>query len=394
MNQNSLSLYQFLPIEIVRAKNFYLFDSNGKKYLNFSGSSALVSPDHSNKVIIDALKDEAEELWDCPELFLFKTQQKYGKKLLKLSFADSAFFYNSDIEAFEMAVQMILQYQLDKNNPNLQTKKNKIITFSGSYCANDPSRNNFITLIPNDIQQLNGAINDEIAGILLEPIQIEDGIHGFDHDFIRHIRKVCTENDIILCFDETVTGFGRTGSLFYYQQVGIIPDIMILSKIMADGLPISACLTNSDIANATTKSIRKHVFGGNSLAMAVASSVINEVLKPGLFDKVLGSGKYLAERIAILKEKYPKIIKSVRSYGLVIGIEVENSAQVLINKIIGYGLIVTNTQKDKVIKLLPPLHIQKTHIEEAYNILDQVFANEMNRDKGSNKDYISGKYRI
>ena len=384
-NNPVLDAYFRLPVEIIRGQGAYLYDSSDKQYLDFASGIAVTNIGHNNHHINQALINQISNLWHCSNLFTIKGQQRLAQRLVDLSFADKVFFCSSGLEAVECAIKMIRKYAFETKGE----QSYEIITLEGGFHGrsiatlsaggNEDARRGFGPLLEgfkqvkrNDIQALKAAITDKTAGIMLEPVQSEGGVYVLDKSYLQQVRQITIEKDIILCFDEVQTGYGRTGSLFAYQNLGFEPDILALAKGIGNGFPLAACLSRQRIAKFITPGTHGSTYGGNPLAMAVGNAVLDIITGEGFLDNIGQLSEYLENSLQKVALQFPDIIKQVRGKGLIYGLEVNISATKILKALIDNGLIVTKVAGDKVLRLLPPLVIEYKDIDLMQDIMIKV----------------------
>lgn len=382
--------YNRLKIPIIRGEGMYLFDQGGKKYLDFAAGIATTSLGHCHPYIVEKLKEQLDSLWHCSNLLTIPQQALLAERLVSLTFADKIFFCSSGLEATEAAIKFIRRYFYIKG----QKKRNRIITIEGGFHGrsiaaisaggNERSREGFAPLLSgfdkvpkNNIQALEEKISDETAAVFLEPIQSEGGVYSLDVEYLQQVRQVTKDQGIILCFDEVQCGYGRIGSLFHYQNIGIEPDILTCAKAMGNGFPIAACLTKDYIAEAITPGTHGSTYGGNPLAMTVGNAVLDIMLKEGFFTHVQKVSKYLRKKLLYLAEKFSKKVLEVRGEGLLIGIELKSPiADKIVDQCCSKGLMLTKILNNRVIRVTPPLIVKNEHIDIACDILyDSIASN-------------------
>ncbi|MFP3033239.1 MAG: aspartate aminotransferase family protein, partial [Wolbachia sp.] len=324
-----VNAYNRSEASIVRGEGVYLFDKDGKKYLDFAAGISTTSLGHCHPYITDKLKEQLDSLWHCSNIFTIPQQERLAQRLTELTFADKVFFCSSGLEATEAAIKFIRRYFY----LNGQEKRSHIITIEGGFHGrsiaaisaggNEKSREGFAPLLSgfdkvprNNIEALEKKINSETAAIFLEPIQSEGGVHPLDVEYLKKVREITKAQGIILCFDEVQCGYGRIGSLFYYQNIGVEPDMLTCAKAMGNGFPLAACLVKDYIAETITPGTHGSTYGGNPLAMTVGNAVLDVMLKEGFFDHVKKVSKYLKEKLLPLTEEFPKIVSEVRGEGL------------------------------------------------------------------------------
>ncbi len=362
-----------LPVCFTDGEGIKLYSTDGKAYYDFMAGIAVNCLGYGNKKLEDAICNQVRKLLHTSSLYYIKSQAELAKALCENSFADKAFFANSGAEANEGAIKLARKYFYKKNEEKYEviTLKNSfhgrtLTTVSATgqekyqkpYCPLTPK---FIHVEKNDIEALKNAITKKTGAIMLELIQGESGVVPLKKEYVKEVRKICDENDIVLIIDEIQTGMGRTGKLFCYENYEIEPDIMTLAKALAGGVPIGAVLAKDKFC-AFEPGDHGTTFGGNHLATSTALCVMDELISGGVLENAKNIGEYLIESLNKLKEKTDKI-KEVRGMGLMVGIELfepENKkyASMLFEKGFLVGTIGTN-----VFRLVPPLVITKEDVD-------------------------------
>ncbi|WP_333023196.1 aspartate aminotransferase family protein [Wolbachia endosymbiont of Pentidionis agamae] len=377
-----INAYNRLEIPIVKGKGVFLFDQVGKKYLDFTAGISTVSLGHCHPYIIEKLNEQLDLVWHCSNLFTIPTQELLAERLCSLTFADKVFFCSSGLEATEAVIKFIRRYFYSKGEKN----RHQIITIKGGFHGrsiaaisaggNEKARTGFAPLLPgfcsvprNCIQALENKINKNVAAVFLEPIQSEGGVYQLDIDYLRRVREITREKEIILCFDEVQCGYGRIGTLFYYQKIGVEPDMLTAAKAMGNGFPLAACLVKNYIADTILPGTHGSTYGGNPLAMAAGNAVLDLMLEENLFKHVIEISSYFKKKLLLLIKEFPQIIVDVRGEGLLLGIEVSISAKSIVQKCLDKGLILSAVLDDRVIRITPPLIISEDHIDAAFSIL-------------------------
>ncbi len=397
MKQHLLNVYNRSLIRIIRGKGVYLYDEKGKEYLDFMSGIATVSLGHCHPYIVKAIKKQSKELWHCSNLFTIPEQERLASRLSKLTNIDKIFFCSSGLEATETAIKLIRRYQYTHNN----TKANKIITLKDGFHGrsisaisaggNDYAREGYAPLLPgftrvvrNDLAELESAIDDTTAGIFLELIQSEGGIYQLDINYLHAAQKISNENNLIFAIDEVQTGYGRIGSLFYHQKIGLKPDIVTCGKAIGNGFPLAACLIKEKVAEIMKPGMHGSTYGGNPLAMAVGNAVLDVQTQPQFLDEVNSTAENLRQLLSSLKKQFPNIIKETRGKGLLMGIEFNNNMQVqnLIKLCLDKGLIIGKTSHKNTIRLTPPLIITKECINHFGHVLESILKQEINYSYG------------
>lgn len=366
-----------------------LYDTEGRQYLDFVSGIAVNNLGHSHPEVVRAIKDQAENIIHTSNLYYIEPQAKLAKELSRLSFGGKAFFCNSGAEANEAAIKLARKFGKTRGG------KYEIITMMGSFhgrtlatltaTGQTKYHSGFDPLVPgfryalfNDIEAVFDTITPSTCAIILELIQGEGGINVAEENFIKEIRKLCDEQEILLIFDEVQTGIGRTGKMFCYQHYGVPPDVLILAKALGSGVPIGAMLAKEEIASLLGPGSHASTFGGNFLACRAALTTLRVIEKEGLLENAALMGNYLMEKLKELKSKY-SFICDVRGKGLMIGMELNIEGAPLVNRCLEKGLLI-NCVTGKTLRFLPPLIITKEEIDRALNILEEAFENKLNTE--------------
>ena len=370
-------------LTFARGKGCYLYTETKKKYLDFASGIAVNSLGHCHPQLVNTLNNQSRKLWHTSNLYKHKNQELFAKELCNKTFADRVFFTNSGAEAIECGLKVIKSYWNLKN----KTKKN-IITFKGAFHGRTfaalsaqknrkysqgftPLLSGFKNIPFNDEKVLLKHINKETAAILIEPIQGEGGIRPASLQFLKYIKKVCKKNDILLFLDEVQSGFGRSGKLYAHEWAQIKPDILATAKGIGSGFPLGACLATSKASQGLTKGKHGSTYGGNPLAMAVGREVLKIISNKKFLKDVDLISRYLWRNLKKLQSNYHEI-HDVRGAGLLLGIKTKQNNVMIANKLQKNKLL-TVPAGDNVIRLAPPLIINKKHVDEAINIIDQTF---------------------
>ena len=382
-----LPCYKRAPVTFERGEGPYLFDRDGRRYLDFGSGIAVTLLGHAHPHLVGVLKAQAERLWHCSNLYEVEAQQQLADRLVEHSFADTAFFCNSGAEALECAIKMARRFQHERGQP----ERHKIITFDGAFHGRTlgtisaggnekhlegfaPRLAGFQAVPAGDVDALNGAIDETTAALMIEPIQGEGGIRHIDDGFLETLRRIADEQDLLLIFDEVQSGMGRTGRMFAHEWSGAVPDIMPLAKGLGGGFPIGACLTTARVAGAMTPGTHGSTFGGNPLGCAVANAVLDVLLDNGFLEQVQSTGDRLLIEMHKLADRYPGVVRGVRGRGLMLGLEIADGRT---NADIVTALMeadfLTVPAADNVVRLLPPLIIGEAEIEEAVSTMDELF---------------------
>ena len=389
MKNNSKSYimptYGERDLVFIRGQGCYLYTSSGEKYLDFAGGIAVNSLGHCHPKLVNTLKKQSEKLWHTSNLYKNNNQELFAKELCKNTFADKVFFTNSGAEAIECGLKVVKSYWNLKN----KNKKN-IITFKGAFHGRTfaalsaqknkkysegftPLLGGFRNILFNDELALIKSINKETAAILIEPIQGEGGIRPASLKFLKLIRKICDKNNILFFLDEVQSGFGRSGKLYSHEWAKIKPDILATAKGIGSGFPLGACLATEKVSIGMTQGKHGSTYGGNPLAVSVGREVLKIISNKKFLKKVDSISRYLWNNLKILEKNFDEIIE-VRGAGLLLGIKIKKNNVMIANKL-KQNKLLTVPAGDNVIRLAPPLIINKKHIDEAINILNKTFKN-------------------
>lgn len=372
------------PVCFEYGKGIRIYDSEGREYMDFIAGIAVNALGHGHPALVEAIGSQAARLIHCSNLYYVESQSKLAKMLVENSCADRVFFANSGAEANEGAIKLAKIHFRKKRLP----EKYSIISLENSFhgrtlttvaaTGQKKHREPYAPLIPgfkhipiNDIDALKASVGDETCAIMLELVQGESGVHPVDIEYVKTVRQICDENEILLIFDEIQTGLGRTGKLFGYQNYGIEPDIFTLAKALGGGVPIGALCAKEKVASSFEPGDHGSTFGGNPLACAASLAVLTEILDKNLPEHAEKMGKYLMN---CLKQSAGKhgIISELRGIGLMIGIQLhEEKAPELKNELLSKGILVGSVGLD-IIRLLPPLIVTKENIDEFIAVLDEV----------------------
>ena len=370
-------------LEFVKGKDCYLFTSDGKKYLDFAGGIAVNSLGHCHPKLVKALKKQAETLWHTSNLYYNQNQEEYASMLCKNSFADKVFFTNSGAEAIECGIKVIRSYW----NHHKKNKK-KIITFDGAFHGrtfaaisaqqNAKYSSGFEPLLPgfckasfNDISSLESLIDSDTAAILIEPIQGEGGIRTANLDFLKSIRDICNQNNILLFLDEVQSGFGRSGKMFSYEWADIKPDILASAKGIGSGFPMGACLSTNQACIGMSKGTHGSTYGGNALAVSVGKAVLEIIGNKNFLESVDKTARYFWKKLKEL-EKIHEDILEIRGAGLLLGIKTKSN-NLKVSQALKKNFLLNVTASENVVRLAPPLIITKENVDDATNIIDKTF---------------------
>ncbi|MGB5950155.1 MAG: aspartate aminotransferase family protein [Parvibaculum sp.] len=378
-----LPTYARADLEFERGEGPYLFTAKGERYLDFGAGIAVNALGHAHPALVKALTEQAQKVWHVSNIYRIPGQEKLARKLVDLTFADTVFFTNSGAEALECAIKMARRYHYAGGNP----ERNELITFEGAFHGRTlatisaggnrkymegfgPDMPGFQHLPFGDMKALEAAIGPKTAGILIEPVQGEGGIRVLPGEQLRRIRALCDEAGILLVLDEVQTGFGRTGRLFAHELSGVTPDIMAVAKALGGGFPVGACLATEAAARGMTVGTHGSTYGGNPLAMAVAEAAVGMMAAPEFLAHVRAIGLKLRQKLAMLADRHPAIIESVRGEALMLGIRTHVPNTDLVQALRDEHLLTVGAG-DNVVRLLPPLIIDESHLDEAVEKIER-----------------------
>lgn len=363
-----------LPAVFERGEGVRLYDTDGNEYYDFLGGIAVNVLGHNHKALVNAISEQAKKMIHVCNYYYTESQAELAKVLCENSCADKAFFCNSGAEANEGAIKLSRKYHYAKG----ATDKSEIITMKNSFHGRTittvaatgqekfqipfrPMTETFIHVDINDIEMLKNTITEKTGAIMLELIQGESGVMPLSKEYVKEIRKICDEKDIVLIVDEVQTGIGRTGTLFCYEQYGIEPDIFTLAKALAGGVPVGAVLAKDKFC-AFVPGDHGSTFGGNPLACSAALCVLDELLNKGLLEKSKETAEYLKNELDNLKSCYD-IIENVRGAGLMLGIVFKKDiSKEMFKKMFEHKVLVSAVSTN-VMRLVPPLIITKSDID-------------------------------
>ena len=380
------SNYNRRNLSFKKGKGSFLFSVDGKKYLDFLSGIAVNTLGHSNPKLIKALNIQAKKVWHVSNSFQIPEGEDLAKKLANKTFAEKVIFVNSGAEANEAAIKIARRYFYSIGKPN----KNRILciknSFHGRTLANifasgskkmtegfGPKVTGFDHFKYGDLKSLKSKISNKTAAIFFETAMGESGIKVHTNKFLKDVRKICNEKNILLILDEVQCGIGRSGKFFAYEYAKVIPDIVPIAKGIGGGFPLGAVLMTKKVSKCMIPGTHGSTYGGNPLAMAIGNTIMNEVFKRGFLLNVRNNSKYFLKQLNLIKNKYPKIIKEIRGIGLLIGIQVNVDLGIFINKLTKNKLL-TIRAAENVVRILPPLNVKKKEIDLALKIINNVCA--------------------
>jgi acetylornithine/N-succinyldiaminopimelate aminotransferase len=359
--------YARAPLRFERGEGVWLIAEDGSRYLDFAAGVAVNSLGHAHPHLVSALKAQADKVWHLSNLYEVPGQEVLSERLCAATFADKVFFTNSGAEALECAIKTARRYHFSKGHPG----KFHIITFEGAFHGRTiatiaaggqekylegfgPKAPGFDQVPFDDLDALKAAITPATAAILIEPVQGEGGIRTVSVEFMRELRALCDEHELLLVLDEVQCGIGRTGKLFAYEWAGITPDIMAVAKGIGGGFPLGACLATAEAASGMIAGTHGSTYGGNPLAMAVGNAVLDVVLADGFLEHVNDVGLVFWQGLASFLDRFPDLIEDIRGKGLMLGIKWKIPNTTALKSIRAENLLAVPAGEN-VIRLLPPL---------------------------------------
>ena len=382
-----MNTYSRQPLVLVKGRGTTVYDSDGREYLDFVAGVAVNNLGHCHPKVVVALQKQAQRLMHVSNHFHIEAQVALGKELVRNSFADKAFFCNSGTEAIEAAIKLSRRYSREI----IKKDRFEVITMFGSFhgrtygavsaTAQEKFHQGFEPMVPgfryvpfNDSKAVEDAVTDKTCAILVEPVQGEGGVKVPSPGYLKALRKICDEHQLLLVLDEIQTGMGRTGRLFAYEHEGITPDIMALAKGLGSGMPVGALLATDKASQAFVPGTHGSTFGGNPLACAAGLASLETLLEDNIIiQNVEALGKHFMDGLRSLKAKYP-FIKDVRGQGLLIGMELDFEGKEIVTECLKQGFLI-NCTVNTVLRFMPPLIISEEEIDQLIDALDGIFQN-------------------
>jgi acetylornithine/N-succinyldiaminopimelate aminotransferase len=386
--QNYMQVFARYQIVLSHGEGVYVYDNEGKKYIDFLGGIAVNVLGHAHPALVKAICDQAGKMIHCSNLYYTEEMALLGQKLTEVSGMDRVFMANSGAEANEGAIKLARKYgnSISPDKVDIITATNSFhgrtlatLTATGQdkfHHGYEPLPEGFKYVPFNDLAALKKVVSKErTAAIMLEPIQGEGGVYVPDEEYLLGVRKLCDEIGALLIVDEIQTGMGRTGKMFAYQLFGIKPDIVSVAKGLAGGVPTGAVLATEKAAAAFHAGDHGSTFGGNPLACAAANAVFKVMEEENILANARAMGEYMMAGLERLKSKYPALITEVRGKGLMIGAKLSKPGREIVNSCLEKGAIINCTAGD-VLRFLPPLNITKAHVDEVLKVLDETLAEQ------------------
>jgi predicted acetylornithine/succinylornithine family transaminase len=376
--------YARYPVLLVKGKGTRVWDLEGEEYLDFVSGLAVCNLGHCHPKVVRAIQDQAEKLIHVSNFYYIEPQIHLASLLCKHSFADKVFFCNSGAEANEGAMKLARKYAKEKTGGD----RYEIITMERSFhgrtlatltaTAQEKFHKGYEPLMPgfkyvpfNDIRAVKNAIDPKTCAVMLEPIQGEGGVNCPSEGYLKALREICDEKELLLIFDEVQVGMGRTGKLFAYEHDGIEPDLLTLAKSLAGGVPIGALLIKKGIADSFRPGDHASTFGGNPLATAAGVAAFTTLLEEGMLENCQKMGDYFLSQLEAIREKFP-FVKEVRGKGLILGIELKIDGSSIVKEMLRRKILI-NCTMGNVLRFLPPLVVTREEIDRVVQALEEVF---------------------
>jgi acetylornithine/N-succinyldiaminopimelate aminotransferase len=378
--QYFLATYNRFPVVFTGGQGVYLFDAEGTKYLDLMAGIAVNILGYGFVPLIEAIREEVGHLLHTSNLYYSVPQVELAERLAKKSGFPRVFLVNSGAEANEVALKMARFYGRKKHG-----KRYKFISFYRSFHGRtlltlgltgqekfhrylDPFPAGIHYAYLNDLESVQQVLDDEVCGIIVEPIQGEGGIYPCTGSFLQGLRVLCDERDLILIFDEVQCGMGRTGRFFAFEHFGVQPDLVTLAKGLGGGLPIGAVLVSEKIASFTERGEHGSTFGGNPVCARSACVVVDTVSEEAFLEAVRKKGEFFLQELQRLREDFPGLVKEVRGIGLMLGLEIPGKAKLLAQTMFAHRVLI-NACNDDTVRFLPPLVIEEENLREGIAVL-------------------------
>lgn len=371
-----MPVYPRCDVRPVRGEHCHLISEDGRRFLDFASGIAVNALGHSHAGLIAAIQDQAATLMHVSNLYGSPQGERLAQRLVETTFADTVFFTNSGAEAVECAIKTARAYHQHEGSDRYE-----LITFNNAFhgrtlgtisaSSQEKMHHSFLPLLPgfryvdfNDLEAAKAAIGPHTAGFLVEPIQGEGGIRIADESFLQGLRALCDEHDLMLILDEVQSGVGRAGTFYAYEQFGITPDIIATAKGIGAGFPFGACLATEKAARGMVAGAHGSTYGGNPLAMAAGNAVLDVIADETFLADVRAKGERLRSRLEQFLGNYPELFESVRGRGLFIGLKMKVEPRAFVAHMRDNHGLLTVSAGDNVVRILPPLVIDDSHMDE------------------------------
>lgn len=372
-----MPVYPRCGVRPVRGEGCYLIAEDGTRYLDMAAGIAVNALGHSHPKLIEAIQRQAATLMHVSNLYGSPQGEHFAQRLVDATFADTVFFTNSGAEAVECAIKTARRYHYANGNP----ERHDLITFNnafhgrtlGTISATNQAkmRDGFEPLLPgfkyapfDDLEAALALVDEHTAGFLVEPIQGEGGLRPASEAFLKGLRQACDERGLLLVLDEVQCGYGRTGKFFAHELYGVTPDIMASAKGIGGGFPLGACLATAEAAKGMVFGTHGSTYGGNPLAMAAGEAVLDVIQEPGFLDHVTAMGQRLRQALEQMIPNHDHLFEEVRGHGLMLGLKLKTDARRFVGFLRDEHQLLTVSAGDNVVRLVPPLVINESHVAE------------------------------
>ncbi|MBW3495557.1 MULTISPECIES: acetylornithine transaminase [Bacillus] len=377
MTSHLFQTYGRRTIDFVKGNGAKVIDKSGEQYLDFTSGIGVCNLGHCHPKVVKAVEKQLRNIWHISNLFTNSLQEEVASLLTEDTALDHVFFCNSGAEANEAALKLARKH----------TGKSLVVTCEQSFhgrtfgtmsaTGQDKVKEGFGPLLPsflhipfNDIRALEEVMNEEVAAVMVEVIQGEGGVILADPSFLKEIEKLCNEYNALFIIDEVQTGIGRTGTLFAYEQMGIVPDIVTIAKALGNGIPVGAMIGRKELGSSFTAGSHGSTFGGNYIAMTAAKEVLQFIKEQSFFKEVQEKGEYVLKKLQE-ELRHVECVQNIRGKGLMIGIECKHEVANVIEQLEKAGLLVLQAGPN-VIRLLPPLIVTNEELEQAIYMIKRV----------------------
>jgi len=382
-DKNIAGTYQRFPIVIERGKGCRLWDTEGRRYIDFVAGIAVCNLGHAHPKIAKALSAQADILFHVSNLYYTLPQTELASWLVEKSFADRVFFCNSGAEANEAAIKLARKYYSGKGEKDRYRIVAMEKSFHGRTMATlsatgqekirkgfEPVLGGFDFVPFNDANAVERKVDSSTCAVLLEPVQGEGGVRCPDSEYLKTVRRICDEAGVLLIFDEIQTGIGRTGKLFAHEHFEIEPDIMTLAKALGNGLPIGAMLAKENVAAAFGPGVHASTFGGTPVITAASLEVLKVIEREKIVEHCRQTGDYFKKRLLWLKKRH-EVIEDVRGMGLLLGMKLKTDGGTIVKECMEKGFLI-NCIQDTILRFVPPLIIENDDIDALVKCLDNI----------------------
>jgi len=375
--KHHFQVYNRYPITIDRGLGAKVWDTEGNAYIDILGGIAVNNLGHCHPAIVSAIKEQAEKLLHVSNFYYTEPQSQFVERLAYLSGLDRVFLCNSGVEAMEACIKLARKWgkkhgksgDIISLSNGFHGRSVTTITMSKSTYQEDfePLPTGFLQSPYNDFEALDKVVNDQTIAIAFELIQGNSGVNVIDRDFLKKVRKLCDEKNVLLIIDEVQTGVGRTGKFFFYEHFGIKPDVVAAAKALAGGVPIGAVMAKEEVASALTFGNHGTTFGGNPFACAVGNACLKTVENENICEQAAEKGDYMMNLIREKTAHLDSVIE-VRGMGLMIGVELDQPARPVVEKMFEHRVL-SNAAGGNVIRIVPPIVISKEEIDQVVDVL-------------------------